>query len=115
MIAGGGLVGLLLLAFWIWAIFDVIATDGDRCRNLPKLLWLVLVILLSTIGAAAWLMLGRPRKVPVRLSSPTPALPDVDPDTERQRREHYDALDAELDRRLEEKKRNPPPETPPPA
>ncbi len=113
MIAGGGLLGLLFLAFWIWAIFDVIATDADRCRNLPKLLWLVLVILLSTIGAAAWLVLGRPRKEGVRLSSPMTTPAEVDADTERQRRAHYEALDAELDRRLEEKERNPPPEMPP--
>jgi hypothetical protein len=32
----GGLVFLVLMAFWIWAIFDCIATDAGLCRNPPR-------------------------------------------------------------------------------
>ncbi len=60
MLFGEGILALLILAFWIWAIFDCIATDGSLCRNLPKVVWLILVILLPTIGSLAWLLLGRP-------------------------------------------------------
>lgn len=56
-----GLVGLVLFVFWIWAIIDVIATDDSLIRNLPKLLWLLLVIVLPLIGAVCWLLLGRPQ------------------------------------------------------
>ena len=58
----GGLVGLLLLALWIWALLDVIATDSALCRNLSKGVWLILVLILPDIGAIAWLLMGRPEK-----------------------------------------------------
>lgn len=60
MLYGEGVIGLVVLVFWIWAIFDVIGTPSDRCRNLPKFVWLVLVIALSEVGALAWLLMGRP-------------------------------------------------------
>jgi hypothetical protein len=53
-------VGVLLLAVWIFAIFDVIKTERALCRNLPKELWLLLVIILPDVGAIAWLIMGRP-------------------------------------------------------
>ena len=57
---GGGIVGLLLLALWLYCIFDVISTQESLVRNLPKVLWLVLVIILPAVGSIAWLILGRP-------------------------------------------------------
>lgn len=53
---GGAVLGLL----WIWAVLDVIATDNILVRNLDKTMWLMLVIFVPTIGAVAWLLLGRP-------------------------------------------------------
>lgn len=132
MLYGGGLFGLVLLGFWLWAIFDVITTDESLCRNLPKFVWLMLVIFLSSIGALAWLLLGRPenasfrigegttRAAPRRVRGPEDSVrwdPRLDAragsgvgETERERRlreqrERYAELDAELDRRLEEKSR----------
>lgn len=55
-----GLVGVALFALWVWAVLDVIATDNVLIRNLQKIHWLLLVILLPTVGAVAWLALGRP-------------------------------------------------------
>lgn len=57
---GLGLVPLAIFALWLYCIFDVIAADNVLVRNLPKGLWLVLVIFLPTIGSIAWLTLGRP-------------------------------------------------------
>jgi Phospholipase_D-nuclease N-terminal len=59
---GGGLIALLVLALWVYCIFDVIATSEALMRNLPKVLWLVIVIFLPTIGSLAWLLLGRPER-----------------------------------------------------
>jgi len=53
---GGAVLGLL----WIWAVLDVIATDNILVRNLDKTMWLMLVIFVPSIGAVAWLLLGRP-------------------------------------------------------
>lgn len=58
----GGLVVFLVFVLWIWAIFDCISTDAALCRNLPKGVWLILVLFLPTIGSLAWLLLGRPER-----------------------------------------------------
>jgi hypothetical protein len=54
----GGL-ALIALAVWIFCIIDVITTPPDECRNLPKLAWLLIVIVLVDIGSIAWLVAGR--------------------------------------------------------
>jgi hypothetical protein len=59
-ILGPGLFGFLAFAVWIYAVLDVIATDESLARNLPKMVWLLLVLFVPTIGAIAWLALGRP-------------------------------------------------------
>lgn len=58
MIYGVG--ALLVLVLWIYCIVDCISTDETLVRNLPKLAWLFLVIILPTMGSIAWLVLGRP-------------------------------------------------------
>ena len=55
-----GFVPLVLLALWIYCILDVIATEDSLVRNLPKTVWLLIVIFLPDIGSLAWLLLGRP-------------------------------------------------------
>src|SRR3954468_3110046 len=55
-----GVIAFIVFAFWIWAIVDCITTDSDLCRNLPKGVWLAIVILLFDLGAILWLLLGRP-------------------------------------------------------
>ncbi|MDX6739283.1 PLD nuclease N-terminal domain-containing protein [Actinocorallia sp. A-T 12471] len=53
--------GLILLAFWIFCIFDVLTTDAQETRNLPKLFWFVIVVLLPDVGSILWVLFGRPR------------------------------------------------------
>jgi hypothetical protein len=55
-----GLIPLLMLGLWIFCIFDVIASDDVLIRNLPKGMWLLIVIFLPDVGSLAWLLLGRP-------------------------------------------------------
>src|SRR6476646_955667 len=71
----GGLVFLALFLFWIWAIFDCISTDASLCRNLPKGVWLLVVLVLPDIGSIAWLLLGRPEKAHWRPGSTDYAAP----------------------------------------
>jgi hypothetical protein len=59
------ILGLALLAFWLYCLFDVITTPEESVRNLPKILWLIVVIFLPDIGGIAWFLLGRPRAVPL--------------------------------------------------
>ena len=92
---GGGLVGVLLVALWAYCIFDVISTDEAMMRNMPKILWLVVVIIIPTVGSVAWLLLGRPEGAGLRPGDtttrsapraprsprlgPAPTAPDDDP------------------------------------
>ena len=66
---GGGIFGLAILALWAYCIFDVISTDEARIQNLPKMIWLLIVILVPPIGPIAWLLLGRPAGADWRLGS----------------------------------------------
>lgn len=54
-----GVAGLLFLALWIFCIVDVITTPEHQVRNLPKIVWLIVVVLLVDIGSIAWLIAGR--------------------------------------------------------
>ncbi|MER6172188.1 PLDc N-terminal domain-containing protein [Streptosporangium sp. NPDC001681] len=54
------LVGLAIFAFWLYCLFDVITTPDEESRNLPKLLWVLIVVLLLAVGGLFWLLLGRP-------------------------------------------------------
>jgi hypothetical protein len=53
-----GGIGLLFLGLWIFCIIDVITTPDGACRNLPKLAWLFMVIILPDVGSIAWLIAG---------------------------------------------------------
>src|SRR5438128_1797069 len=55
-----GLIPVLLLGLWVYCVLDVIASDDVLMRNLPKGVWLMIVIFLPDIGSLAWLLLGRP-------------------------------------------------------
>jgi hypothetical protein len=56
----GAVVGIGLLVLWIYCLYDVIITDAAIVRNLPKVVWLIVVLLLADIGSILWLALGRP-------------------------------------------------------
>ena len=55
-----GVLGLAVLALWVFCLIDVITTDESLCRNLPKTVWLLLVVFLPAVGSLAWLLAGRP-------------------------------------------------------
>ena len=56
----GGIVGIGFLVLWIYCIYNVITTDEAIIRHLPKLVWLLIVVVLPDIGSILWLGLGRP-------------------------------------------------------
>jgi hypothetical protein len=59
MVLFDGGFGIVLFGVWVFCIIDVITTPEAECRNLPKVLWLLIVILLVDLGAIAWLIAGR--------------------------------------------------------
>jgi hypothetical protein len=78
----------ILLA--IYALIDCIQTDESQVRGLPKIGWIVLIVLVGIVGPIAWLIAGRARTGRSRLplpgsrdrSSPPPRTlaPDDDPE-----------------------------------
>jgi hypothetical protein len=113
MIDGIGLLAVGLILFWVWAIYDVVTTDASQVRNLPKVMWVVVVIVFPPfvldLGAILWIFLGRPPRLarvenhPHSQRRPRRA-PASEPESERDlsQRVVTDRRSAELDRMLEE-------------
>jgi hypothetical protein len=80
--------GLIITLLWLGCLVDVICSDEDRVRHLPKLLWLMVVLLLPLFGSLLWLVLGRPQGVAEILASKSapqysrPTRPVVDPEND---------------------------------
>jgi Phospholipase_D-nuclease N-terminal len=51
---------VLFLGIWLFALIDCVMTPEREVRNLPKIAWLVVIVLTLVIGALFWLFLGRP-------------------------------------------------------
>ena len=115
MFFGGGIFGLRMLVAWVWGLYDVATTPAAAVRNLPKVAWLLIVLVLSFLGVLAWLALGRPQGAPFAVTGGLRRGGDDARDDaahlsdrerrELERREYYKRMDEELDRRLEEKRR----------
>lgn len=80
----GVLIGLALLAFWLFSLFDVITAPEEEVRNVPKALWILIVVLIPLLGGLIWMLRGRPKVVrdpwPVPPGPGMPKGPDDDPD-----------------------------------
>ena len=61
MLYGASLFFLVELCMVVYCVLNVITTPESEVRNLPKLLWLLLVILFPIVGGIAWLVAGRPQ------------------------------------------------------
>jgi hypothetical protein len=53
---------LLEIALTVYCFIDAIQTDEVAIRNLPKMAWILLIVLLPVIGPVAWLVAGRPTR-----------------------------------------------------
>jgi hypothetical protein len=58
----GGILFLVALAVWLYCMLDAITADKEQVRGLPKGAWIAVVVLTFEVGAAAWLLWGRPRE-----------------------------------------------------
>lgn len=58
----GGVGSVLMFGFILYCVLDVVMAEPVLIRNLPKLVWLLLVIFVPLIGGIAWLVAGRPER-----------------------------------------------------
>jgi hypothetical protein len=59
VIFADGTLALVMLALWVFCIIDVITTPESDVRNLPKMAWLFIVLILPDVGSIVWLVAGR--------------------------------------------------------
>ncbi|POX62820.1 hypothetical protein C3492_14100 [Streptomyces sp. Ru62] len=50
---------LMVAALYVYALVDCIRTPAPRIRILPKVGWLIIMVLFPILGAIAWRNLGR--------------------------------------------------------
>jgi hypothetical protein len=58
---GGGVLALVEIVLLVYCVLNIVTTPEAEVRNLPKLLWLLLVVVLPLVGGIAWLIAGRPQ------------------------------------------------------
>ena len=51
------------LALVIFALVDVITSNDGQVKHLPKIGWIILIVLLPLIGSIVWLIAGKDRAV----------------------------------------------------
>ena len=63
LLAGGGMllvfaiIGIAVLVFWIWALVDAI--KNPRLTDNERLIWIIVILLTSWLGALIYLIVGR--------------------------------------------------------
>lgn len=71
---------VLVLLLEVFCVIDAIQSKDDEVRNLPKIGWLVLILLFPLVGSIAWLVAGRPQRTQSRSAyeRPAPQFPEYD-------------------------------------
>lgn len=74
----------------VYALVDLVQTDEEDVQGLPKLVWVMLIVLIWVIGPIAWLVAGRRSRKwlpglsraggPGQPGRGRPTAPDDDPD-----------------------------------
>jgi uncharacterized membrane protein YgcG len=49
---------LLLVGFLIYCLVDCAQTPEDRVKVLPKVVWIILILLIPVVGGVVWLVAG---------------------------------------------------------
>jgi len=67
---------IVAVALYIWFVIDVAQTPKSGIRNLPRGVWLLIVVVLPILGGLIWMLAGRPKR---SRHHKTSAAPDDDP------------------------------------
>jgi hypothetical protein len=70
------LLGVVSFALWVFCLVDAIGSPSDRIRNLPKVVWVLLILFFPLVGSIAWLVAGRPEAGAARRSAYEREAPD---------------------------------------
>lgn len=70
--------GLIVMVLWVVCLVDVIVADEYAVRNIPKVAWVIVVLLLPLVGSVLWLVAGRPDSGGPRRAVAHSAFPEYD-------------------------------------
>ena len=68
-------VALVVLLLELYSLVTCILTPDAQVKGVPKLVWLLVIVLIPLLGSVLWLGVGRDRSVPPRNAAPAPAQP----------------------------------------
>jgi hypothetical protein len=72
---------VLSIAIQLYGLIDCAQRDDSEVRSLPRWGWLIIIVLIPTIGAVAYLVAGRPKRPGGGGKKPKRTIaPDDDPD-----------------------------------
>lgn len=54
---------LLQIALAVFALISCLSADESDIRGLPKIAWVIIILLFPLVGAIAWFLAGRPVEV----------------------------------------------------
>ena len=54
------LLGIVGFALMVYCLIEAISTSASNIRNLPKIVWILLILFFPLAGSMAWLVAGRP-------------------------------------------------------
>ena len=57
---------IAVFAFQLYCLLDAITAEPMTIRNLPKMVWVLLVLLFPLLGGLAWMLAGRPKDATLR-------------------------------------------------
>lgn len=63
------LLGVVTFALWVFCLVDAIGAPAHQVRNLPKVVWVLLILFFPLVGSIVWLAVGRPDGAPARRSA----------------------------------------------
>lgn len=94
---------LIYAAITIYSIVDIALIERERVRGMPKVVWIIVVVVVPVVGAVLWFLLGRERLADSAVRR-GPKAPDDDPEFLRQltREQLQDERIRELEERLRE-------------
>jgi hypothetical protein len=62
---------ILILALTIYAFIDCLNTPEDEVKHLPKVVWVIIILLFSIVGPSVWFATGKLRHAPAGESTPS--------------------------------------------
>ena len=72
---------VIVFVVWVYTLVNVAMTPSAAVRTLPKVAWVVLVLIFPILGTAGWFIFGRPNAASLRRSAyerATPEFPEYD-------------------------------------